>query len=352
MPKKETKEEMATDAPGSGIEQRKLEHVDIVLNKPVEYREKKNGFEAIEFEHTALPEIDFDEINIEQDFLGRRLKAPLMVTGMTGGFGAAEEINCDIAAACEKEGIVFGLGSMRAVIEHPKLASTYKVRQRAKNVFLCGNIGGIQLKKTPLPALEKAMNDVGCDALCVHLNPIHEAVQKEGDLDWRGVLKSVSEACKFLKIPVVAKEVGSGISGPVAKQLEAAGVKAIDVSGAGGTSWAGGVESYRGGRPEAETFWDWGIPTATALRDCAQTVRVPLVASGGVRNGLEVAKAIRLGATLGGAASPFLKAQASGGEKGVRELIQKWKRELKMACFGTGSKDLLALKRARLYKSV
>lgn len=348
---KEGKAVLSSDSPGSEIEKRKLEHVEIVLNQKVEARFKSNAFEAIEFEHCALPELDFDEINVSTDFLGKNLQAPLIVTGMTGGFGQAEEINKDIAAACDKEGIVFGLGSMRAIYEQPQLAKTYSVRKVAKKVFLCGNIGGIQLKKIPLEKLEKVLVEVGCNALCVHLNPIHEAVQKEGDLDWKGVLKSVGEACRFLKMPVIAKEVGSGISAPVAKHLEAAGVKAIDVSGAGGTSWAGGVESFRGGRPEAETFWDWGIPTAIAVRDVTQAVRVPVIASGGIRNGLEAAKAIRLGATLAGAAAPFLKAQAAGGEEGVRTLIQKWKREVRMACFGTGSKDLLALKRARLYKS-
>lgn len=341
----------ASDSPGSEIEKRKLEHVEIVLNQKVEARFKTNGFEAIEFEHCALPEIDFEEISLETDFLGRKIDAPFIVTGMTGGFGEAEKINKQIASACDKEGIVFGLGSMRAIYEQPSLAKTYSVRKGAKKVFLCGNIGGIQLKKIPLEKLEKVLLEVGCNALCVHLNPMHEAVQREGDLDWRGVLKAVGGACRFLKMPVIAKEVGSGISSSVAKQLEAAGVKAVDVSGAGGTSWSGGVESFRGGRSEAETFWDWGIPTATAVREVSQGVRLPVIASGGVRNGLEAAKAIRLGAALAGAAAPFLKAQALGGEEGVRSLIQKWKRELRMACFGTGSKDLLALKRARLYKS-
>ncbi len=350
--KQEEKIAPASDSPGGGIEKRKLEHVEIVLNQQVEMRRKTNGFEAVEFEHCALPEIDFEEIGLSTDFLGRKLEAPFIVTGMTGGFGEAEKINKEIAAACDKEGIVFGLGSMRAIYEQPGLAKTYAVRKAAKKVFLCGNIGGIQLKSLPVQKLEKVLLEVGCDALCVHLNPIHEAVQKEGDLDWRGVLKAIAEACRYLKMPVIAKEVGSGISASVAKHLEAAGVKAIDVSGAGGTSWSGGVESFRGGRPEAETFWDWGIPTAIALREVTQTVRVPVIASGGVRNGLEAAKAIRMGATLAGAAAPFLKAQAQGGEQAVRGLIQKWKRELRMACFGTGSKNLLELKRARLYKSI
>lgn len=335
-------------SPGSGIEQRKLEHVQIVLGKNVEYRLKKTGLEQIEFAHNALPEINYGDVSLETTFLGKKLQAPLIVTGMTGGYGKAEEINGDIAAACEKEGVAFGLGSMRAIFERPELASSYVVRRRAKSVFLCGNIGGIQLKAIDMRRLQKVLAEVGCDALCVHLNPMHEAVQKEGDLDWRGVLSAIEKTCKQLDIPVIVKEVGTGIGGPQAKQLEAAGVKAIDASGAGGTSWAGGVESFRGGRPEADTFWDWGIPTATAVAECVSTVKVPIIASGGIRNGLEAAKAIRLGAALAGGASPFLKAQAAGGEAGVRTLIQRWKNELKMACFGTGSSNLQALRKARL----
>jgi isopentenyl-diphosphate delta-isomerase len=342
----------ASDSPGGGIERRKLEHVEIVLNKQVEAREKTTGFELMEFEHCALPEIDFDAIDLSTEFLGHKLQAPLMVTGMTGGYGAAEEINCDIAAAADKEGIAFGVGSMRAIFEQPQLAGTYKVRKVAKNVFLAGNIGGFQLKHFTTDRINRVLSDVGCDALCVHLNPMHEAVQKEGDLDWTGVLDAIRALCRDSKVPIIAKEVGSGISGTLARQLQSVGVKAIDVSGAGGTSWSGGVESYRGGRPQAQLFWDWGIPTAIAVRDVSTAVRVPVIASGGVRNGLESAKAIRLGATLAGAASPFLKAQAKGGEKAVRETISRWKRELRMACFGTGSKDLAALRKARLYKSI
>jgi isopentenyl-diphosphate delta-isomerase len=344
----DSKKKFETDAPGSAIQQRKLEHVQIVLDKQAGYKNKTTGFELVDFEHNALPELDFDQIDTTVTFLGSKLQAPLMITGMTGGYGQAEQINGDLAAAADKEGVVFGLGSMRALFEEPSLAKTYGVRKRAPKAFLCGNIGGIQLKKMSTHTISTVLSDLQADALCVHLNPMHEASQKEGDLDWRGVLSAIAKLCSELKLPVIAKEVGTGISASVALKLENAGVKAIDVSGAGGTSWAGGVEFYRGGSPTAELFWDWGIPTATALKQCSAAVKVPLVASGGIRNGLDAAKSIRLGATLAGAAAPFLKAQATGGEEGVRKEIRKWKRELATTMFGTGSKDLAQLRKAPL----
>ena len=276
-PKKKPRESTEETA----IRQRKLEHVQVVLEKQAAYRHKTTGFELVEFEHNALPEIDFIEIDLSTQFLGRKLAAPLMITGMTGGYGQAEQINGDLAAAADKEGIAFGLGSMRALFEEPELAKTYGVRKRAPKAFLCGNIGGIQLKKIKVETIESVLSYLKADALCVHLNPMHEASQKDGDLDWRGVLPAITKLCKELKQPVIAKEVGTGISASVALKLEKAGVKAIDVSGAGGTSWAGGVEYYRGGSPTAELFWDWGIPTATALKQCSQVVKVPLIASGG-----------------------------------------------------------------------
>ncbi len=332
------------------IEQRKLEHVQIVLEKNVEYKNKSTGFEKIDFEHNALPELNFDEIDISTNFLGTKLQAPFMITGITGGYGPAQKINGDLAAACEKEGVVVGLGSMRPLFEQPELAKTYNVRDRAKKVFLCGNIGGYQLKSMNIDNMHKVLCELQANALCVHLNPIHEAVQKEGDMNWLGVLSAIKKACKELDTPIIVKEVGSGISASLAEKLESVGVAAIDVSGSGGTSWSGGVESYRKGRPETELFWDWGIPTSIAVANAAKRVKIPLIASGGIRNGLEVAKAIRLGATLAGAAAPFLKAQNIGGEQEIIKLIQTWKRELKMTCFGTGSKNLSELSGANLIK--
>lgn len=341
---------MTNENKPTSIEQRKLEHVQIVLEKNVEYRNKTTGFERIDFEHNALPELDFNEIDISTDFLGSKLQAPFMITGMTGGYGPAQQINGDLAAACEKEEVILGLGSMRSLFEQPELVKTYNVRSRAKKVFLCGNIGGFQLKSMDLTKMQRVLSELEANALCIHLNPIHEAVQREGDLNWKGVMTAIKKTCQEINIPVIVKEVGSGINSSLAQKLENIGVSAIDVSGSGGTSWSGGVESFRKGRPETDLFWDWGIPTSIATYNASKKISIPIIASGGIRNGLEVAKAIRLGATLAGAAAPFLKAQNKGGEESVRELIQTWKRQLTMTCFGTGSKNLEELKLANLIK--
>jgi len=331
----------------AGIQSRKREHVETVISSSVEHTCKGNGFDAIDFEHDALPEVNLSEINTQTTFLGFKLEAPFIVTGMTGGYPDAEQINKDLAVACEKEGIAFGLGSMRAMVEKPELTRTYDVRKAAPNVFLLGNFGGIQLKTIPIEKIRTACDTLKVNALAVHLNPAQEAVQAGGDTEWKGVLKAITEACKKLGYPIVAKEVGAGLSAEACKKLEAAGVKAIDVSGAGGTSWVA-VEILRGGKPEGKVFWDWGIPTATALHNAAAAVDVPLIASGGIRNGLEAAKAIRLGATLAGAASPFIKAQRAGGVEAVRKELQAWKSQLKIAMLCTGSKDLAALRKAKL----
>lgn len=333
------------------LTQRKADHVRVVAEHDTEMR-RENGFGGVEFEHCALPEIALDEIDLHAKFLGRVLEAPLMVTAMTGGCGEAAAINRDLAAACDEEGVAFGLGSMRAALDEPGLVDTYAIRAVAPRVLLCGNLGAAQLKAVALSALERLISRLGCDALCIHLNPMHEAVQVNGDTDWRGVQTAIANTCWSLPVPVIAKEVGGGINAAVATRLEASGVAAIDVSGAGGTSWSGGVEHYRGAGREALTFWDWGIPTAITLRDAVRTVRVPIIASGGIRNGLDAAKALRLGASLVGAAAPFLRAQQRGGLQGVRDELRRWKRELRLACFGTGSRDLDALRKAPLYRAL
>ncbi len=327
-------------------EKRKGEHVDIVMNQPVETR-VSNGFDNIRFEHFALPELDYDAIRLETTFLNHALQAPLMVTGMTGGYSDAQKINTEIADACAAEGIVFAVGSQRAMLEHPHLAGTYAVKKRKTNLFLCGNIGGYQLKRYSPKQIQKGLVEpIQADALCIHLNPLQEAVQPEGDKNWSGVLDKIADLCDSISVPIIAKEVGAGINATVAKELQIAGCAAIDVSGVGGTSWSA-VEHYRHGH-SGDVFWDFGIPTADALAQCAKAVKVPLIASGGIRNGLEVAKAIRLGASLGGAASPFIKAQQSSSTPGVRKLIQKFKHEIRTAMLLTRSKDLAALRKAKL----
>ncbi|MDP2717990.1 MAG: type 2 isopentenyl-diphosphate Delta-isomerase [Candidatus Micrarchaeota archaeon] len=331
---------------GGQTEKRKGEHVDIVLQHRVETT-VSNGFESVRFVHQALPELDYAKIKLSTSFLGRKLSAPFMVTGMTGGYPDAQKINTDIASACADEDIVFAVGSQRAMLEDKSQAKTYAVKKAAPSVFLCGNIGAFQLKRYSPKQIQAGLVDaIDADALCVHLNPMQEAVQPEGDTDWSGVLEKISVLCGALSVPVIAKEVGGGISGTVAKELKKAGVAAIDVSGVGGTSWSA-VEHFRNGR-SGDVFWNWGIPTAEALKQCAKAVQLPLIASGGIRSGLDAAKAIRLGATLAGAASPFLKAQSRGGKTGVQKKIQAFKHELRTAMLLTRSKDLAALRKAEL----
>ncbi len=328
---------------------RKIQHVNIVLEKNVQHT-TPTGFDDVNFYHYALPELNYSEINTETTFLGRKFSLPFMVLSMTGGHEEVEEINKDLAVACEEKNIVMGVGSQRAMIEKPELKKTFYVRDVAPKVFLCGNIGGYQLTKYPFEKIETMINAIEANALCIHLNPLQEIVQPEGDRDWRGVLAAIEKTCNKLDVPVIAKEVGAGINADVCKELEAAGVSAIDVSGTGGTSWAG-IEVHRKGAEAGKLYWNWGVPTATALIEAAKAVKVPLIASGGVRNGLHVAKAIRLGATLAGGASPFLKAQKLGGIGGsasVKKEIEKWETELKIAMFLTRSKNLQALKKAKL----
>ncbi|MFA6048369.1 MAG: type 2 isopentenyl-diphosphate Delta-isomerase [Candidatus Micrarchaeia archaeon] len=332
---------------GAETEKRKADHVSIALTRQVEARRRTSGLECVEFVHQALPELDFSSIDTSVSFLGKKLKAPLMITAATGGFEKAGAINKALASACEEAGIAFGLGSQRAMIENHKLVDSYKVRGVAPNVFLCGNIGAVQLKHYPCKLIAHAVSEIEADALCVHLNALQEVVQPEGDRDWSGALEAIATLCAEVGVPVIAKETGSGISGDVARELANAGVKAIDVSGVGGTSWSG-VESYRGAAETGNTFWDWGITTAESLKECSHATRLPLIASGGVRNGLDVARAIRLGATLGGGALPFVKAHAKGSQKAVAAEISRWAKELKIAMLLSRSRNLQELARAKI----
>ncbi len=325
-------------------ELRKSDHIKISLEKDIKHK-KSTGFGDVELIHNALPEMDFDNIDTDVEFFGKNLSAPVIISGMTGGTAEAEKINRNIARAAEEVGIGMGVGSQRAMIEDGKLMSTYYVRNVAKNIFLIGNVGAAQLVKGyGIAECKKAVDMIKADALAIHLNAAQELVQSEGDSGWKGVLSAIKAVTKELSCPVIVKETGAGISGVVAKRLEQAGVKAIDVSGAGGTSWTA-VESFRGS-PVGDTFNDWGIPTAVALKWCKQTVKIPVLASGGIRNGLDVAKAIALGAHACTVAKPFLKTAVAGYEKTKAEM-QRIIRELKIAMFLTGSKNVNDLRKQK-----
>jgi len=328
-------------------ERRKGSHIDVCLRQKVEARDKATGFEDVEFIHNALPEMDFRRIDTTTPFLGKKLKAPLMIEAITGGFERGGEINRALAAAAQDNGIALGLGSQRAMLEDIALSSTYKVRDVAPDAFIVGNIGVAQLRKYDAQKIAWALKAVDADALAVHLNPLQELVQPEGDRNFDGCLKLIEKLCEELPISIIAKETGAGISPEAAVRLEEAGVAAIDVSGAGGTSWCG-VELLRSGKANDGLFWDWGIPTAVSTALAAKAVKVPVISSGGVRSGVDVAKGIALGASLGGAALPFLKAWGKGGSKAVSKLAGTWVSELKMAMALTGSRNVHELRKAQV----
>jgi isopentenyl-diphosphate delta-isomerase len=332
---------------GRMLEQRKSEHLHINLEKDVDFPRLTTGLEGYHFVHRALPEIALDEVDLGNTFLGKPLRLPLLISSMTGGTAEARRINHHLAEGAQAAGIAMGLGSLRAAIEEPDLADTFRVRHLAPDILLLANLGAVQLSAGyGVKECKRAVELVEADALILHLNPLQEALQAEGDTDWRGILARIEAVCRSLPVPVVAKEVGWGISSAVARQLVDAGVAAIDVAGAGGTSWSQ-VEMYRAPterlRRLCAQFADWGIPTAEALAQVrAALPDTPLVASGGLRGGMDLAKALALGADLGGMAGPFLKA-ADVSAQAVAELAGEVADVLRTVMFCLGISDVNAL---------
>ena len=326
-------------------EKRKAEHIKICLEQKAQARKATTGFEDIQLVHRALPEVDRQKINLSASFLGKKLSAPLIVGAMTGGTEEATKINASIAEAVEKLGLGMGVGSQRAAIEDQKLEKTYKIaRKKAPTAFLIANIGGVQLVHGyGLKEVKKAVEMIDADAVAVHLNAVQEAVQPEGQPSFKGILAKISEIAGELDKPVIVKETGCGISAEDAKALEAAGVKAIDVGGVGGTSFAA-VEYYRSTSPNSmgEVFWDWGIPTAVSLIETTQTVKIPVIASGGVRSGLDIAKSLALNANLASISQPVLEAAVKGAKK-TQELLSCLIDQLRDVAFLVGAENLESL---------
>ncbi|CAN5904161.1 type 2 isopentenyl-diphosphate Delta-isomerase [soil metagenome] len=336
--------------PGDDIGQRKVDHLEVAASGRAEFR-ATTLLEHVHFVHQALPELSLAEIDLATDFVGKRLRAPLLITGMTRGTPDAAAINRQLARAAEKAGIAFGVGSQRAMDEHPERAGTYQVRDVAPNVVLLGNIGGVQaLALGPARVVELAKR-IGADALAIHLNPGQELIQPHGDRDFRGVRDGIARIVEASPVPVIVKETGCGVSPQTAQMLLAAGVTTVDVAGAGGTSWVA-VEAVRAqGANDGDAaalgneLWDWGIPTAVSVVACAKAGLVT-VASGGMRTGSDVARALALGARLGGMAAPMLRAQRDGGEAGVGDAIGRVLDSLRAICLLSGCRRASDLSRA------
>jgi isopentenyl-diphosphate delta-isomerase len=322
---------------------RKEDHIRICLGNKAQAKNATAGFEDIQLVHRALPEVNKAKINISTTFLGKKFQAPIIVGAMTGGTKQATQINASIAQAVEKLGLGMGVGSQRAAIEDRKLEETYAVaRKMAPNAFLIANIGGVQLVHGyGLKEVRKVVEMIDADAVAVHLNALQEAVQPEGQTNFKGVLAKICEIAGAIDTPMIVKETGAGISAEDAKALVDAGVKAIDVGGVGGTSFAA-VEYYRSSTNQnlsGEAFWDWGIPTAISLIETAQTVKLPVIASGGVRSGTDVAKALSLNASLASISQPILQVAVKGAKETENKLSSLIE-ELRNALFLVGAEKL------------
>lgn len=338
----------------SDLVKRKDEHLDIVLRAPRAGELVDNGFSRWRFEHCALPELHLDQIDLSTPFLGKRVRAPILISSMTGGARRAARINHHLAEAAEALGIALAVGSQRVALEAEQdRGLTRELRRLAPSVPLLANLGAAQVRDRGPDWGRRAVDMIQADALIVHLNPLQEAVQRGGDRDWRGILDGIEQLAASLPVPIVAKEVGSGISAPVARALINAGVSVIDLAGAGGTSWAR-MEAERAAteadRRVALAFADWGIPTADALVELHRALPdTPLIASGGIRDGVDTAKAIRLGANLVGQAAAALP----GALRSTQAVIEHFDiliRQLRIACFCTGSPDLAALRQTKIVR--
>jgi isopentenyl-diphosphate delta-isomerase len=331
-------------------QRRKADHIRVCLEQDVQCQQTTTGLERYRFQHCCLPELDWADLDIHSTFLGKPLGAPLLISSMTGGTEQARLINTRLAIAAQTYGLAMGVGSQRVAVESPEVVETFAVRRYAPDCLLFANLGAVQLNYGyGLAECRQAVDALEADALILHLNALQESVQSRGDRNFKGLLNKIERLCDRLPVPVIAKEVGNGISAPMAKRLIEAGVTAIDVAGAGGTSWAK-VEGGRATDPRqrrlGQTFGDWGWPTAECLEQIrAMSPTVPLIASGGIRNGLEAAKAIALGADLVGLAHPFLMA-ANESEDQVALLADCLIEELRTVLLCTGNANLAALKQS------
>lgn len=340
---------MNQQAEGSGpIAARKADHIELCATGDVGFQSKTTLFEQVELIHDALPEMAREDIDTSVTLLGKKLRAPLFIAAMTGGTERARQINRELARIAEERGYGFGLGSQRAMLKDE--SSTYEVRDVAPTTLILGNIGAVQARSLDADAAADLAKRVGADALCVHMNAAMELVQPEGDRDFKGALAAIRRLSEELSIPVVAKETGCGIGPKTAHRLAAAGVRHIDVSGAGGTSWVA-VEAARAApdaRPLGEALRDWGVPTAASVLICraARPRFKTIIATGGVKSGMDAAKAIALGAHAVGIARPALQALVASGPEGASRFLEGVEAELRAVMLLVGARDIASLRDA------
>jgi isopentenyl-diphosphate delta-isomerase len=334
------------ELPPAAARDRKAEHLSLALDERMQAG--AGVFASYRFEHQAVPELDLAAVDTSTTFLGKRLAAPLLISCMTGGTELANRINLNLAEAAERWGIAVGVGSQRKALEEPAQAASFRVRQVAPSAPLLANLGAVQLNYGVGPEeCRQVVEMIGADALALHLNPLQEAIQPEGQTNFAGLLPKLRRVVEALPVPVIAKEVGCGISEAAARALAGVGIRILDTAGAGGTNWAR-IEASRAGRPElGEAFADWGIPTPESIRQVRRVPGLTVVASGGIRNGVDVAKALALGADLAGLAYPFLAAAQESPER-VGERIAALVGELKIAMFCLGARNLAELGQAKI----
>lgn len=334
------------------IKQRKKDHVDLTTSAQVDYQQT-TGFERYRFVHNALPEVDMDDISTRVDLLGRSFSFPLFISSMTGGYTDAGAVNAIIAEFCEEYNLPFGVGSQRIMLENPEAVSSFAiVRERAPSAFIAANIGGAQLTGgLPDKKVRLLIDSIEADAVIVHLNPLQELMQPEGDRVFKGIQEGIAQLVEQCERPVIVKETGAGISGEVAQRLLAAGTKVIDVAGAGGTSWAKVENERKSNRSPQHQFDDWGIPTVDCLLQLTglkENHHFEIIASGGIRSSQDIAKSLCLGAGFAATAQPVITAVVENGAEGLESLYHNWRRELRMVLTLLGCEQIGELDRRHL----
>lgn len=329
------------------IKQRKADHLDLCATDAVAFRGQTTLLEEVRLVHQSLPDLDLDAIDLSVELLGKTLKAPIVIAAMTGGHERAAEVNQQLASIAEECGYGFGLGSQRAMQKRPDTAWTFEVREHAPTALILGNVGVVQAREMETSVIAGMIEAVGADALCVHLNPAMELVQPGGDRDFRGGRETIARLVKELPVPVVGKETGNGISLQTAQALRDAGVTTVDTSGAGGTSWVG-VETLRAeGAQKAlgELLWDWGVPTAASVVN-VKSCGMNAIATGGMKTGVDAARAIALGATAAGFARNVFIALTEGGRDGAIEFLRNVEHQLRSVMLLVGASNVAQLRSA------